>query len=322
MQVSVSKQLYPFAENYFEVEPGLRMHYVDEGPREGAPVVVMVHGNPTWSFYWRRLIKALSPQFRVVAPDHIGCGKSDKPDDARYPYRLGRRIEDLGKLIAHLRLTEAGPIHLMVHDWGGMIGMGWAHAHEAEVDRIVLLNTAAFGLPPAKAMPGTLRLTRTGLGTVLVRGFNAFSRGANRYCVTRRPLDPAVAQGLIAPYDSWTNRRAVLRFVQDIPLAPRDPGFDIVSEVGEALPKFDSHPVLICWGMRDFVFDRHFLEVWERKLPSADVHRFEDCGHYVLEDAGEEIEALVREFMAPAVAPTAAQDSAHKAAPSAAEASP
>lgn len=290
------RALYPFAEHWFELADGHRMHYVDEGPEDpDAPVVVMLHGNPTWSFYWRRLILALRGTHRVIAPDHIGCGKSDKPDDDRYPYQFPRRIDDIEALIEHL---ELGPLTLALHDWGGMIGMGWAHRHPDQVERLILLNTAAFGLPATKRLPASLWLGRnTGLGAMLIRGFNAFARGATRLAVTRRPLDPDVAEGLCAPYDSWDSRRAVLRFVQDIPLRPSDPGFALLTEVGDALGQFDDRPVLICWGDKDFVFDHHFLAVWQQRLPSADVHRFPDSGHYVLEDAGEEIEALVREFL-------------------------
>jgi pimeloyl-ACP methyl ester carboxylesterase len=293
--MQVSSKLYPFAEHWLTLEPGIRMHYVDEGPRE-APVVLMLHGNPTWSFYWRRLIAALSPTHRVIAPDHIGCGKSDKPDDARYPHRLARRIADIERLVESLGLRE---LTLIVHDWGGMIGMGWAHRHPQMLTKLVLLNTAAFPLPASKRMPASLWLARnTSLGAVLVRGLNAFARGATRLCVTRAALSPEVREALCAPYDSWDNRRAVLRFVQDIPLREGDPGFEILTEVGGKLRQFDDRPVLICWGMRDFVFDEHFLRVWERELPHAEVHRFHDSGHYVLEDAGDEIEALVRKFMA------------------------
>jgi haloalkane dehalogenase len=289
----VSTALYPFAEHWLELEPGLRMHYVDEGPRD-APAVLMLHGNPTWSFYWRRLILALRATHRVIAPDHIGCGKSDKPDDAHYSYRLARRIDDIERLVEALQLRD---MTLMVHDWGGMIGMGWADRHPELVTRLVLLNTAAFTLPPSKRMPASLRLARdTGVGAILVRGLNAFARGATRLCVTR-PLREDVRAGLIAPYDSWSNRRAVLRFVQDIPLRPGDPGFEIVSGVGDRVGQFDDRPVLICWGARDFVFDDHFLRVWQQKLPHAQLHRFADAGHYVLEDAGEQIEALVLRFM-------------------------
>jgi haloalkane dehalogenase len=293
--MQVASQLYPFAPHWLELDGGVRMHYVDEGPRD-APLVVMVHGNPTWSFYFRRLIQALSATHRVIAPDHVGCGKSDKPDDAHYEYRLARRIADLERLLDSLGDAR---VTLVLHDWGGMIGMGWAHRHPDRVERLVLLNTAAFGLPATKRLPASLWLARnTAIGAVLVRGLNAFARGATYLAVTRKRLPREVAAGLVAPYDSWANRRAVLRFVQDIPLRRGEPGFDIISEVGAGLGQFDARPVLICWGERDFVFDHHFLAVWERVLPHAEVHRFADAGHYVLEDAGDEIIALVQGFLA------------------------
>ncbi len=270
------------------------MHYVDEGDRD-APPVLMLHGNPTWSFYWRRLIKALSATHRVVAPDHIGCGKSDKPDDDTYSYRLAERIDDVEYLVERLGLRD---ITLAVHDWGGMIGMGWAHRHPDLVARLVILNTAAFPMPATKRLPASLRLARnTKAGALLVRGFNAFARGATRLAVTRTKLAKEIRDGLCAPYDSWDHRRAVLRFVQDIPLEESDPSFSVVREVGENLHQFRELPMLICWGERDFVFDDHFLKVWESTFPEAEVHRFSDCGHYVLEDAPEEIEHLVRNFL-------------------------
>jgi haloalkane dehalogenase len=293
VDVQVSHSLFPYASKYFEVRPGIRMAYIDEGPRD-APPVLLVHGNPTWSFYWRALIEALSPTHRVIVPDHVGCGRSDKPDDQAYSYRLRSRIEDLEALVEHLDLGE---LELGVHDWGGMIGMGWAHRHPTQVRSLLLLNTAAFRLPSTKPLPSRLRLARDfRLGGWMVQGLNAFSRAATRMAVTRRPLSREVRDALCAPYDSWDNRRAVLRFVQDIPLDERDPSWTDVVEVEAELQQFDDRPVLICWGDRDFVFDHHFLRVWQEKLPSADVHRFADCGHYILEDAREEIVDLVLDF--------------------------
>jgi len=292
--VKVSDALYPFEPHWLTLPSGHRMHYVDEGPRE-APVILMLHGNPTWSFYWRRLILALSPSHRVIAPDHIGCGKSDKPGDDTYSYRLAQRVEDIEALVERLGLQN---LTLAVHDWGGMIGMGWAHRHPELVARLVVLNTAAFPMPSTKRLPASLWLARdTGAGALLVRGFNAFARGATRLAVTRVRLPKEVRDGLCAPYDSWDHRRAVLRFVQDIPLKESDRSFSLVREVGEHLHQFNDRPVLICWGDRDFVFDDHFLRVWKSALPDAEVHQFPDCGHYVLEDAPSEIEALVRRFL-------------------------
>ncbi|MFA9470365.1 MAG: alpha/beta fold hydrolase [Deltaproteobacteria bacterium] len=292
--MKVSDELYPFEPHWLTLPSGHRMHYVDEGPHD-APVVLMLHGNPTWSFYWRRLISALRPSHRVIAPDHIGCGKSDKPGDDTYSYRLAERVEDIEALVEQLGLRD---ITLAMHDWGGMIGMGWAHRHPDLVARLVVLNTAAFPMPSTKRLPASLWLARdTKAGALLVRGFNAFARGATWLAVTRVRLPKEVRDGLCAPYDNWDHRRAVLRFVQDIPLREGDPSFSLVREVGEHLHQFNDRPVLICWGDRDFVFDEHFLRVWKSALPDAEVHQFPDCGHYVLEDAPAEIEGLVRRFL-------------------------
>ncbi len=292
MHPNVPQNLYPFESHYLD-RNGLKYHYLDEG--SGDPVV-MVHGNPSWSFLYRNVILALRGKYRAIAPDHIGCGFSDKPDDSRYAYRLEQRIDDLEALLEHLGITR--DVTLVVHDWGGMIGLGWAMRHPERLRRLVALNTAGFHLPTTKPLPWTLWLCRnTPIGAFLVRGFNAFSFGATFMAVNRRPMTSEVSKAFRAPYDSWANRIATLRFVQDIPLKPDDPGYNIVSGVEWSLSNYQKIPVMICWGLRDFVFDRHFLQTWERLLPKAEVHRFEDAGHYVLEDAGEEIIPLIQGFL-------------------------
>ena len=164
--------------------------------------------------------------------------------------------------------------------------MLYATRHPGRIKRLVILNTGAFHLPPSKPLPRSLALIRnTPLGPLLVRGLNAFCLGAAATCVTR-PMPREVRRGYLMPYDSWAHRVAVLRFVQTIPLRPGDEGFDLVSQVQDNLHRFRDLPMLICWGMRDFVFDAHFLHEWERRFPAAEVHRFADAGHYVLEDAG------------------------------------
>jgi haloalkane dehalogenase len=286
--------LYPFQGKHLEIG-GFQLHCLDEGR---GPPVVMLHGNPTWSFYYRNLVLALRGSHRAIVPDHIGCGLSEKPAAKRYPYTLERRVADLERVVEQLRIID--PVTLIVHDWGGMIGLTWAVRHPERIARLVILNTAAFHLPAGKPLPWQLRVIRnTPLGPLLVRGFNAFCRGAVRTCCTRRPMPEAVRRGYLLPYDSWANRVAVLRFVQDIPLGPSDPGYDLVTTTQEGLQRLREVPMLICWGMRDFVFDAHFLAEWERRFPRAEVHRFADAGHYVLEDAAEDIIPLVQRFVAP-----------------------
>ena len=284
---------YPFDSHYLD-RNGLKLHYIDEGT--GDPVV-MLHGNPTWSYYYRNFVAALRDRFRCIVPDHIGCGFSDKPQPPRYDYSLASRVDDLTALLDHLGLREN--VNLVMHDWGGMIGMAWAARHVSAVRRLVLMNTAAFRMPKSKRMPFRLWVARnTRLGAWLIRSRNLFCRHAANVCVKRRPLPPDVREWYLRPYDSWDNRVAVLKFVQTIPLAPTDPGYEIIEETEATLPKIAHTPTLICWGMKDFVFSHEFLEEWERLMPHAEVHRFEDAGHYVLEDAGEEVGLRVEEFLA------------------------
>ena len=291
---------YPFEGKHLSLDGG-RMHYLDEGK---GPAVVMVHGNPTWSYYYRKLVSALRNTHRVLVPDHIGMGLSDKPNDDAYPHTLERRIADLDALIEHAGLE--GPITLIAHDWGGMIGLGWAVEHADRIGRLVLSNTAGFPMPAGKREPKELRLVRSPLGAPLVRGLNLFCRGAARRCVVKRPLTPGARAGFLAPYDSWANRRAVLRFVEDIPLTPEEPAYPIVANVGEQLTRFRETPTLLLWGMQDFVFDPDYLAEFERRMPWADAVRFGDCGHYLLEDDFDAVLPHVQRFLeVPAAQPSA-----------------
>lgn len=288
----VPRELYPFASHHVAIG-GLDMHYVDEG--QGHPVV-MVHGNPTWSFYFRKLIGALSPTCRAIAPDHIGMGLSARPDRAAYPFTLARRVEDFGAFMDSLGLTE--PVTLVVHDWGGMIATSWAVAHPERVARMVVLNTAAFLLPPGRSLPLALAAARSRpIGEWMVREWNAFSSLGTHVCVQRAPMRDDVRQGYLAPYDTWDERLAVYEFVNDIPLSPGDRSYDAVTSVTEQLPKLAAVPMLICWGGQDFVFNGAFLAEWRKHCPHAEVHEYPDAGHYVMEDAADEIVALVRKFV-------------------------
>ncbi len=286
------KREYPFTGRRLDLD-GLSYHYLDEG--SGSPVV-MVHGNPSWSFYYRNLVLSLRGSHRCIVPDHIGCGFSDKPGDNRYDYTLPRRVDDLERLLERLEITER--ITLVLHDWGGMIGMAFAARHPERINRLVILNTGAFHLPKTKPFPLGLRICRDSwLGTLLVRGMNAFSMGASFVGCKRNPMNAELRTLYQLPYDSWANRIATLRFVQDIPLKPGDRTFDLVSNVADALERFSELPTLICWGLQDFVFDHHFLAEWERRFPLAEVHRYQECGHYILEDAKDEVVQLIGEFL-------------------------
>lgn len=286
------KSEYPFKNNYFDLN-GLKYHYLDEG--KGDPVV-MLHGNPSWSFYYRNLVRELRGGYRLIVPDHIGCGLSDKPADSQYSYTLEQRVDDLDALLQSLKLKKK--ITLVVHDWGGMIGMAWATRYPEKVARLVVLNTAAFHLPATKKFPLALKICRdTQLGTFLVQGFNLFARGAAWVGCKRNPMSAELRKIYCSPYDNWQHRIATLRFVQDIPLQPGDVGYDLIEQVDAGLTKFVDVPMCICWGEKDFVFDRNFLAEWKTRFPKAEVHSFADCGHYILEDARKEVLPIIKNFL-------------------------
>jgi pimeloyl-ACP methyl ester carboxylesterase len=295
---------YRFTPKRFDVRPGIAMSYLDEGPvsddGSNAEVIVMLHGNPSWSFYWRHLVLGLRDRYRCIVPDHVGMGLSDKPDDApsaspSYDYTLQSRIDDLDALLAHLGI--AGPVTLAVHDWGGMIGFGWALRDPARVRRLIITNTSSFPLPASKRFPKRIAMGRhSTIGGWLIRRFNLFARGA-AWMGTTRSLPREVRAAYAGVYDSWDDAISTLRFMQDIPLDEGDRAWSLVQAAAKQLPNYADRPAFIGWGLRDFVFDRYFLDGFRAALPKAEVHAFADANHYVLEDKHEVLVPMIRDFL-------------------------
>lgn len=281
-------RLYPFQGKELSLG-NERMHYLDEG--NGEPVL-MLHGNPTWSFFYRNLVRDLSVAgFRCLAPDHIGCGFSSKPQN--YRYELAQHIENLEALVEHLDLKE---VTLVVHDWGGAIGMGFATRHVKKIKRIVVLNTAAF---LSSRIPWRINICRIpGFGAAVIRGMNGFAWPATFMATKKKGgLAPEVARGYLRPYGNWHDRIATLRFVQDIPMSPGHPSYETLAEIESRLGEFRDTPVLICWGGKDFCFNDEFLRRWQKEFPQATTHRFAEAGHYLLEDAYDEVLPLIQSFL-------------------------
>ncbi len=278
---------YDFSSHYLPLSAG-RLHYLDEGR---GPVVLLVHGNPTWSYYYRNLVRVLAKRFRVVVPDHFGCGLSDKPVD--YDYRLENHIVNLCTLLDHLGVQR---FSLVVHDWGGAIGLGAVEQHGAELEKLVLLNTAAYR---STRIPLRISICRWPLlGRILVQGCNAFA-GAAVHMAVSRTMDKRVAAGYLKPYDSWHNRRALYEFVRDIPLHSRHQSYQRLVEIEMSIDKIrdERTPVSLLWGGRDFCFNDHFYDEWRQRLPGSEARYFDDWGHYVLEDGRGEIETIIEEFL-------------------------
>jgi haloalkane dehalogenase len=280
---------YPFTPRQFQTPDGAGMSYLDEGPRRDE-AVLMLHGNPTWSYYYRHLVRALAPGVRCIVPDHVGMGLSEKP--AARAYTLESRIADVAALVAHLGLTR---IHLVVHDWGGAIGFGVAGRMPDQIGRIALMNTAAFR---STHIPARIALCKLpGLGPLIVRGGNGFAWPATWMAMHRRRLSNEEQRGYLWPYDSWAHRVAVSAFVQDIPMSPAHPTWQTLAGVEAGLEQFRDREALMVWGGRDFCFNDSFLNRWRELLPAATVRRIADAGHYVLDDARAESVPLLKSFL-------------------------
>ena len=286
---------YPWPGRYLNIQgaeslregQSLRMHYLDEGC--GEPLL-MVHGNPTWSFYWRTLVSDLAEHYRCIVPDHIGCGLSEKPQD--WSYRLEDHIENLSILIEALDLHD---VTLVVHDWGGAIGFGAALKHSPRIKRLVIFNTAVFLGP----VPLSIRMCRWPLvGPAMVQGLNGFIRvGMRRAIADQSRMKGGVGQGYLAPYNSWNNRIAHLRFIRDIPIEEDHPTRAVIQELDNRVEELNHLPAMFIWGAKDFGFTSDFLQKWRSKVPDSEVHELQDAAHFVVEDAHERIVPLIRAFL-------------------------
>jgi cis-3-alkyl-4-acyloxetan-2-one decarboxylase len=286
------EEIFPFESQYITVG-GHACHYVDEG--RGEPVVA-VHGNPTWSFAFRHIIRHLAGRYRMIALDHIGCGLSAKPSDSEYPYDLARRVDDFGEFVDRLDLDR---LSLIVHDWGGVIATAWAVRNPSRVRAMVVLNSAAFLPPPSKRIPFLLLLARSRFpGALLVRGTNLFVRSTLLMGAARGRLTEAERRGYLLPYASWKERLALYRFVQDIPVNSKHRSHDLLRLTADQLAQLHRVPTLLCWGMRDFVFDDTILSEWISRIPAAQVERYPEARHLVFEDAHGPLEGRIERFFA------------------------
>ena len=230
------------------------------------------------------------PNYRIIAIDHMGCGLSDKPQD--YPYRLAQHIENLECLLTHLQVDR---FSLVVHDWGGAIGIGCAVKHITGIEKIVVMNTAAFR---STTIPKRIQLCRMPIiGEIIVRLFNGFAWPAG-FMAVKKKMDSGVARAYLAPYNNWKNRVAVYGFVRDIPLDSQHKSYATLVDIEKHLPllRDSAIPLLIIWGGGDFCFNDEFFLEWRKRFPDAEHHYFQDGGHYILEDKLKDIVPIIKSF--------------------------
>ncbi|TVP95256.1 MAG: alpha/beta fold hydrolase [Planctomycetaceae bacterium] len=304
------RSLYPYRGADLEID-GWRYHYVDSeqenaspvGPRGenpalqtedswSRPVILCVHGNPTWSFYWRRVIERFGSEHRVIAVDHLGCGLSDKPSRRDAAYTLEAHRDRLLVLIDRLGLDR---IVLLAHDWGGAIGLAAAVERVDRMAGVVLLNTAAFPPPYVPWRIAACRLPV--LGTAAMRGLNLFARAAITMAMDKSDLSAEAAAGLLAPYANWHDRVGIDSFVRDIPMTRSHPTYEVLRQLEADLPKLAGVRRCLIWGMKDWCFRPECLERLLRHWPDADAVRIADAGHYVMEDDPTQVLEVIAQFL-------------------------
>lgn len=275
---------YPFAHNYLTLD-GAQLHYIDEGKGE---VLLFVHGTPSWSFEFRNVIKHLSKKYRCIALDHIGFGLSDKP--AGYDYSIQNHTATLLKLINHLQLNQ---FSMLVHDFGGIIGLAAAEQIPDKISKLIILNTWCRSIqnePEYKKMKGILG---SPLMPFLYRYFNFSAKYILPAAFGERSrLTPEVHQQYLKPFGNASERNGTVAFAKSL---LRDQQY--YESIGKMLPVLKNKPVLIIWGMKDaFITEKHLLWMQEQ-FPAAEVVKYEDAGHFVLEEksvvAGPVIEAFL-----------------------------
>ncbi len=281
---------FPFRSKFHAVD-GVRLSYVDQG--RGEPLVLL-HGNPTWGYLYRKFIPPLARTNRVIVPDHMGFGRSDKPLDPSL-YRLARHITNLEALLLKLDLRNAT---LVMQDWGGPIGLAFAVRHPDRVKRLVIMNTWAWVIPAGtRVHPLLEQFRQPGVGEALVQGLNLFVEGFLPGGIYKKErVTAALMKAYRTPFPDWNSRVGILAFPRDIVVGDEHSSAPVMREIAERLPSLKV-PVLLIWAMKDPAFPRAMIGLWQKIYPHAETHMLETAGHYLQEDEPEQIVGLIREFL-------------------------
>ena len=275
----LDKTVYPFRPNYFDLPMG-RMHYVDEGSADHA--VVMVHGNPAWSFAYRKFIACLSPHYRCIAPDHLGFGLSDKP--LAWDYLPEGHAQNLERL---LQALDPASITLVVGDWGGPIGLSYAVRFPEKIRSIIITNTWMWPVNGVLHYEMFSRLMGGFIGRFLIKRYNFFVTVLMKKMFKAR-MAPSIHRHYIAPLNDPQERKGCWTFPRQIIGSSQWLG-----KLWHKRQMIADKPAMILWGMQDIAFRDIELAQWKDLFSDAEIHTFEHAGHFVQEEIGENLCPLI-----------------------------
>jgi len=285
---SLIKKYLPFESKYIQIS-GYNMHYLDVYDDINKPIVLLLHGNPTWCFFYRNLIQELKSDFRLIAPDYIGLGLSDHPENTHY--RVSHRVNQVNDLIKKLNINK---FSIVMHDWGGSIGTSLAVKNVEKIERLVYLNTT---LTETESLPGIIKnAAKPLIGKFLTKTSKSFLRTTTNLGVAKK-LPKDIKKSYFLPYKTKKNRTAIWDFVADIPFDSKDASYADMLDLAEKIPLLKEKPVKIIWGLKDPCFHKEMLNNVAAHFPQADVLELPSASHLVLEDEPEICNSEIKSFL-------------------------
>ena len=275
---------FPFEPHYMELN-GFKMHYIDEG--SGDPILCL-HGMPTWGYLYRNFIEKLSKGFRVVVPDQMGFGKSDVPENKRY--LMEEHVSNLKKFILKLDLRK---ITLIIQDWGGPIGFGFAVDYPERIKALVIMNTSV-GVMKEGRKPWYAPLEEKGIYSEFIKNVsNLIKMGI----YNKDKITETLLKAYSAPFTKEGSYKGALAWPKDIPIGDSHPSAEIMRHVRNNLKNLKEKPKVLIWGMKDPIFPEKMISWWQKIYPNIEVHRIEEASHFLQEDAPDKIISIIQNFL-------------------------
>ncbi|MBD3343151.1 MAG: alpha/beta fold hydrolase [Candidatus Lokiarchaeota archaeon] len=275
---------FPFKPNYVKVN-GFQMHYVDEGEGE---IIVCLHGMPTWGYLYRNFIRKLSKSYRLIVPDQMGFGKSDVPQDK--PYILKQHINNLKAFVEILNLKD---IALIVQDWGGPIGIGYAVDNPDNVKRLIIMNTS-IGVMKENVKPWYYSMEKRGIYDKFIKNIGGIMKmGINN----KEKITPTLLEAYEAPFPNDESYIGALAWPKDIPVGKSHPSAESMLHIRENLDNLENKPKILIWGLKDPIFPPMLIEWWNKIYPGIETHKIEEASHFLQEDSPKEIIEIIKRFL-------------------------